>query len=793
MSDVFISYSRKDGEFAHKLDAALTREKREVWIDWQDIARGEDWWRSIQTGIDSADTALIVVTENWLVSEVCQRELDYIRQQNKRLFPIIRQKIEGDVAIRVKGTWVDQEWEQRARDNWKYIRSVNWIYFDDDTTFNTALKDLLTALDTDQLYIKSHTRYLVRALEWQQFQRNPSFLLEGDQLKSAHEWLASSANKQPEPHPTHHEYITAGQIAEAARQARDKAREGLIRRFRQTAIGLGLGVVVAIIAAVVIGQQFIAARAEVTRAGATLQQVNLQVTAAINQQSTAAAQVKAADAQVATATIEQGMAVAAQRTSFARENIAGTKIAVAGATLSPVSPTLTAVDAAIKNAEVQQDIANQISNASIMMVDNDLQGALQIMNDAVAAYPNEPLAYVGRGLMLDSLNRPDDAVADYTKAIELDPEDIGAYFNRAGVYRRLGDFDKALEDYTTNIELDPTIPESYFIRAEVYIEINDNDSALADYNHVIQMDPNSVEGYINRGLFYENSGYPNEALQDYQHALKIDPQNGEAHVGIGNFYQNEDKPDEALTEYNRAIELNPQDTIAYLTRADLYLSQEEYDKAIADYQQVIRIDPKYTNAYYNIGSIYFLQGELEFAIEAFTQAISTDATYKIAYHDRAFTYSQMDKVLEASADYWKWIGLNKATTDTAKTVTQAQLPYETTVTMTEGYVYNIPFEAQAGQLLQASASLQSSDSADADALLLVLDPQGKPVMFADNTEESYDAEISDYELPTDGLYTLVVSYGSAGAEGNLDVALDLTSQAEATIDPTPTTAATTKP
>ena len=57
MSDVFISYSRKNSDFAHKLDQSLTAAKRDVWIDWQDIARGEDWWRSIQTGIDSTDTA----------------------------------------------------------------------------------------------------------------------------------------------------------------------------------------------------------------------------------------------------------------------------------------------------------------------------------------------------------------------------------------------------------------------------------------------------------------------------------------------------------------------------------------------------------------------------------------------------------------------------------------------------------------------------------------------------------------------------------------------------------------
>lgn len=780
MSDVLISYSRKDSDFVHKLDDALAREKRDVWIDWQDIARGEDWWRSIQMGVDSADTALIVITEHWLVSEICQRELEYIRQQNKRVFPIIRQKIEGDVAIRVKGTWVDQEWEQRARDNWKYLRSVNWLYFDDDTTFDTVFKDLLTALDTDQLYVKSHTRYLVRALEWQQFKRNPSFLLEGDQLQSAKEWLDSSANKHPEPNPVHHEYISAGKVAETARIARDKAREGLIKRFRQTATILGVLVVVTIIVAGVVGQQFIAARAEVTRAGATLQQVNIQVTSAINQQSTAVAQVKVANALVETATIEQGNAVVAQRTSFARENIASTKVAVAGATLSPVPPTLTAVASAIGDALTQQDIAGGIANASIMLLDKDFTSALQTMDGMVDNYPDQPLAYIGRGLILDSLNRTDEAIADYTKAIELDPENSGAYLNRAVVYTKLNNPDKAIADYTTAIELDPADNDPYISRGVIYGNLGDYDKALADFNQAVQMDPQSISAYLYRGSLYENIGQPDKALADYQEATKIDPQSPYAYTSIASLYSQQENYDEALTYYNRTIEVNPQYAVAYVGRGTIYEFQNEFDKAIADYQQAISIDPSYSAAYYSLGTVYRLQGETDLELESYNQALNIDPDYADAYLGRAAVYARMDKVDKASADYLKWISLNKQTSDQSKTVTQAQLPYKATVTMTSGYSYSIPFAGRVGQLLQASAAAQKSELADVDALLVVLDPQGKAIMFGDDVGDSFDAQIKDFVLPSDGLYTLVVSYGVNGSEGDLDINLNLTDVAEAT-------------
>ncbi len=789
MSDVLISYSRKDSDFVHKLDDALTREKRDVWIDWEDIARGEDWWHSIQTGIDSTDTALIVVTEHWLVSEICQRELEYIRQQNKRVFPIIRQKIEGDVALRVKGTWVDQEWEQRARDNWKYLRSVNWLFFDDDTTFETVFKDLLTALDTDQLYVKSHTRYLVRALEWQQFHRNPSFLLEGDQLESAKTWLDSSANKQPEPHPAHHEYVGASKIAETARIARDKAREALIRRFRQTAVILGVLVVVALIVAVVVGQQFFVARAEVTKAGATLQQVNMQVTAAINQQSTAAAQVQVAEALVATATIEQGNAVIAQKTSAAGEQAASTQVAVAGSTLSPVPPTLTAVASAISEAYVQQDIAAQIANASLLLVDKDYLGALQTMDDMVASYPDQALAYIGRGLMLDSLNKYDDAVADYTKAIELDPEESNGYINRANTYSKQDKFEKALADYTKAIELDPTEPDTYSDRGSLYGENGYYDEALADFDKALEMNPESLIAHIYRGALYENTGELDKALEDYQQAVKINPQSADAHNSIGTIYNQQGKLDEALTEFNRAIALNPQFATAYSGRGTVYDAQGKYDEAIADFETAINLEPKYADAYYNLGITYKNQDQLDLAVDAFTRSIALDPKYLNAYMNRALIYSQTGKVPEASADYLKWIELNQTAKDEAETVTQAQMPYNTTVEMTSGYVYAVPFEGKAGQHFEASAAAQVSEETDVDPLLVLVDSEGNALTFADDNEDNSDAILSDYTLPKDGLYTLLVSYSLSGSEGSVDVTLNLT----AAPTPTPTLMPTATP
>ena len=109
MSDVFISYSRKDGDFAKKLTSTLAETGRDIWIDWEDIARGSDWLHEIFAGIEAADTFVFIISQNSLTSEICNIEVQHARQHNKRIIPLILQEIRDDTEKYVKGTWFDQE------------------------------------------------------------------------------------------------------------------------------------------------------------------------------------------------------------------------------------------------------------------------------------------------------------------------------------------------------------------------------------------------------------------------------------------------------------------------------------------------------------------------------------------------------------------------------------------------------------------------------------------------------------------------------------------------------------
>jgi WD40 repeat protein len=246
MTDVFISYSRKDVEFARRLANELTKTDRDVWIDWEDIPRAVDWLNEIYTGIESADAFVFVVSPNSLRSEVCNYELGHARTQNKRVIPVIYQTVDEPTEKEVRQGWEGQAWEAQARENWEGIKHLNWIFFDQPDVFERELAALIKALEQDLDYTRQHTRLLVRAMEWQRSGFRDSLLLSGDAIDEAERWLenAGAEAKQPLPSTDQQRYI-----AQSRRE--ENRRRRLLASLIVTAVGALGAVVVSIFLGVI--------------------------------------------------------------------------------------------------------------------------------------------------------------------------------------------------------------------------------------------------------------------------------------------------------------------------------------------------------------------------------------------------------------------------------------------------------------------------------------------------------------------------------------------------------------
>ena len=86
-----------------------------------------------------------------------------------------------------------------------------------------------------------------------------------------------------------------------------------------------------------------------------------------------------------------------------------------------------------------------------------------------------------QGLENSNLQQYDKAIADYNKAIELDPKSAVAYSRRGFAYGELEQLDKAIADLTKAIELDPKDADCYNNRGKAYLKVGKKKEAEADF------------------------------------------------------------------------------------------------------------------------------------------------------------------------------------------------------------------------------------------------------------------------------------------------------------------------
>ena len=147
----------------------------------------------------------------------------------------------------------------------------------------------------------------------------------------------------------------------------------------------------------------------------------------------------------------------------------------------------------------------------------------------------------------------DHAIADFSKAIELDPENVMAYQQRGITYYCKEDIDKAIEDYNAAIALDPEFAEAYLNRGQAYYAKNEVDKAIADYDKAIQLNSELVETYTHRGNAYRAKAELDSAIADYTEALTRRPKVPESYYIRGEAWLLAKGWEEAKTDLTAAL------------------------------------------------------------------------------------------------------------------------------------------------------------------------------------------------------------------------------------------------
>lgn len=195
-------------------------------------------------------------------------------------------------------------------------------------------------------------------------------------------------------------------------------------------------------------------------------------------------------------------------------------------------------------------------------------------------------SYFSRARLNVRLLRYAEAIADYTRAIELKSDDIYSYNNRGYVYAQIQEYEKAIADYTKAIELNPDDILNYNNRGHSYNKLKEHGKAVADYTKAIKLKPDYYNAYNNRGFTYMNMQEYDKAVSDLEKAIELKPDFANPYKHLGTIFYEQKEYQKALECLNQAIEYRADYAEAFELRAKVYRALNLPEEAEKDEETV---------------------------------------------------------------------------------------------------------------------------------------------------------------------------------------------------------------
>ena len=253
----------------------------------------------------------------------------------------------------------------------------------------------------------------------------------------------------------------------------------------------------------------------------------------------------------------------------------------------------------------------------------------------------------------------DAAVAEFQKAINIDPIFTDAHSGLGRAYLGQGDLEAAENEAKKALRLDTSyqpvhellaaVKQAYYDRAFAHLNNERYDEAIAQFKDTINRYSNFTTAYCGLGHAYLGQGDLEAAENEAKKALVLD------------------------SSYQPAYKLLAAVKQAYYDRALAHLNNERYSEAIAQFKDTINRYSNFTTAYCGLGRAYLGQGNLREAENVTKRTLALDSSYqpackllkeiKHAYYDRGLTRLKDEKYGEAITDFKGAISIDPVFTD----------------------------------------------------------------------------------------------------------------------------------
>lgn len=270
-------------------------------------------------------------------------------------------------------------------------------------------------------------------------------------------------------------------------------------------------------------------------------------------------------------------------------------------------------------------------------------GALADFNRAIEINPKLTWAIASRGETYRALNRYPDALMDFDRAISQSPGLAWAIADRGIARRQMRRYTDALRDFDTAIDLDNSYSWAIANRGETYRRLGRYNAAVSDFDRAIQIDQDYAWAVASRGRTYLQMKRYEDALRDFDRAVALDQDLTWAYKFRARAFRSIGRLDEAIADFDRTIHSAPDDAWEIALRGRVYLIKKWYEEALADFDRAIELRPDLDWALASRGDAYRQMNRYSEALADLDRALEIDPSLDYAIIQRELTLASMSQ------------------------------------------------------------------------------------------------------------------------------------------------------
>ncbi len=299
-------------------------------------------------------------------------------------------------------------------------------------------------------------------------------------------------------------------------------------------------------------------------------------------------------------------------------------------------------------------------------------------NEAAAEYskaiemePTKSEGYVSRAIAYENGGQMELAYADFEKALVFDPNESDIMLGLGRVCNKLGKFDEALLRLNTASSVDKRNGAVYPEKVIAMIGLQKYDQALRTADTAILF-KESAENLFMKGRVYVLLNNDIMGKKEFEKALSKEKTMHSARLELAEILIREGKLGEALGHCNTVLEANDKNVAAYSTRSRIYVNSMDFPNAINDVSKNILIEPDNPAHYFLRGTYYQRFNQHGNAINDFNKVIQLRPNDPDAYFARAKSNEETMNFALAAADYEKITELSEFDMKARKNLAEAR-------------------------------------------------------------------------------------------------------------------------